>query len=103
KVRFTYLVEGGDCGWGMGFQYLPDRGPGMGGKPREEAIAPHIRYIIPCVLNVGNGPSGLTYNPGTGLSPKYYGNFYLSDFRGGAAASVVHEIHTGAKGALFTD
>ena len=102
KVRFTYLVEGGDCGWRMAFQYLPDRGPWMRERPWDEVIAPSVRYIIPCVANIGNGPSGLTYNPGTGLSPKYYKNFYLSDFRGGAAASVVHEIHTEPKGAFFT-
>ncbi|MEI9895512.1 MAG: PQQ-dependent sugar dehydrogenase [Chthoniobacter sp.] len=102
KVRFTYLVEGGDCGWRMAFQYLPDRGPWMRERPWDEVIAPSVRYIVPCVANIGNGPSGLTYNPGTGLAPKYYGNFYLSDFRGGAAASVVHEIHTEPKGAFFT-
>ena len=102
KVRFTYLVEGGDCGWRMAFQYLPDRGPWMRERPWDEKVAPSVRYIVPCVLNVGNGPSGLSYNPGTGLSPKYYGNFYLSDFRGGAAASVVHEIHLEPKGAFYT-
>ena len=102
KVRFTYLVEGGDCGWRMAFQYLPDRGPWMREKPWDEKVAPSVRYIVPCVLNVGNGPSGLSYNPGTGLSSKYYGNFYLSDFRGGAAASVVHEIHVEPKGAFYT-
>jgi quinoprotein glucose dehydrogenase len=102
KVRFTYLVEGGDCGWRMAFQYLPDRGPWMRERPWDEKIAPSVRYIVPCILNVGNGPSGLSYNPGTGLSPKYYGNFYLSDFRGGAASSVVHEIHLEPKGAFYT-
>jgi quinoprotein glucose dehydrogenase len=102
KARFTYLVEGGDCGWRMAFQYLPDRGPWMRERPWDEVIAQSVRYIVPCVANIANGPSGLTYNPGTGLSPKYYGNFYLSDFRGGASASVVHEIHTEPKGAFFT-
>ena len=102
KVRFTYLVEGGDCGWRMGFQYLPDRGPWMRERPWDEAIAPSVRYIVPCITNVGDGPSGLSHNPGTGLSPKYYGNFYLSDFRGGAASSVVHEIHAEPTGAFFT-
>ena len=102
QVRFTYLVEGGDCGWRMAFQYLSDRGPWMRERPWDEKIAPSVRYIVPCVANIGNGPSGLTYNPGTGLSAKYFKNFYLSDFRGGANASVVHEIHTTPKGAFFT-
>ncbi len=102
KARFTYLVEGGDCGWRMAFQYLPDRGPWMRERPWDEKIGPTVRYIIPCIANISNGPSGLTYNPGTGLSAKYKGKFYLSDFRGGANASVVHEITLQPKGAFFT-
>ena len=101
KCRFTYLVEGGDCGWRMAFQYLPDRGPWMREKAWDEKLAPSFRYIVPCIANIGNGPSGITYNPGTGLSPKYYGKFYLSDFRGGANASVVHEITAEPSGAFY--
>jgi len=102
KARFTYLVEGGDCGWRMAFQYLPDRGLWMRERPWDEAIAPTVRYIVPCIANISNGPSGLTYNPGTGLSAKYQRKFFLSDFRGGANASVVHEISLEPKGAFFT-
>jgi quinoprotein glucose dehydrogenase len=101
QCRFTYLVEGGDCGWRMAFQYVPDRGPWMRERPWDEKLASSFRYIVPCVANIGNGPSGITYNPGTGLSPKYYGKFFLSDFRGGANASVVHEITTEPSGAFF--
>ncbi len=102
KARFTYLVEGGDCGWRGAFQYLPDRGPWMRERPWDEKVGPTVRYIVPCIANISNGPSGLTYNPGTGLSAKYNGKFYLSDFRGGASASVVHEITVKPKGAFFT-
>jgi quinoprotein glucose dehydrogenase len=101
QCRFTYLVEGGDCGWRMAFQYVPDRGPWMRERPWDEKLAPSFRYIVPCIANIGNGPSGITYNPGTGLSPKYYGKFFLSDFRGGANASVVHEITPEPWGAFF--
>lgn len=100
--RFTYLVEGGDCGWRMAYQYLSDRGPWMRERPWDAKIAPSVRYIIPCIMNVSAGPSGITYNPGTGLSEKYNSKFYLSDFRGGAGASVVYEIGTQAKGAFFS-
>ena len=100
-ARFVYLVEGGDCGWRMAFQYLGDRGPWMRERPWDANIGPTIRYIIPPVANLSNGPSGLTYNPGTGLSDKYKGKFFLSDFRGGAGNSVVHEITTTPNGAFF--
>ncbi len=92
KARFVQLVEGGDCGWRMSFQYLEDRGPWNREKLWDEKDGPKAKYIIPPIANLSNGPSGLTYNPGTGLSAKYARRFYLSDFRGGASASVVHEI-----------
>ncbi len=101
-ARFVYLVEGGDCGWRMAFQYLGDRGPWMRERPWDANIGPTIRYVIPPIANISNGPSGITYNPGTALSDKYRGKFFLSDFRGGAGNSVVHEITTQPKGAFFT-
>ena len=101
KARFAYLVEGGDTGWRMAYQYLPDRGPWNREKLWDENEASKARYLVPPIANIGNGPSGLTYNPGTGLGPAYRGQFYLSDFRGGANASVVHQIALEPKGAFF--
>jgi quinoprotein glucose dehydrogenase len=92
KARFLQLVEGGDGGWRMTFQYLDDRGPWNRELLWDEKEGQKARYIVPPVANLSNGPSGLTYNPGTGLSAKYARHFFLSDFRGGASASVVHEI-----------
>jgi quinoprotein glucose dehydrogenase len=92
RARFVQLVEGGDCGWRMTFQYLDDRGPWNRELLWDEKEAPKAKYLIPPIANISNGPSGLTYNPGTGLSPKYAGKFFLSDFRGGASGSVVHQI-----------
>ena len=100
-ARFTQLVEGGDCGWRMSYQYLNDRGPWMRERPWDEKIAPSVKYIIPCIANISAGPSGLTCNPGTGLSAKYNGHFFLSDFRGGASASVVHDIELEPRGAWY--
>lgn len=100
-ARFQYLVEGGDGGWRTGYQYLPDRGPWMSEKPWDATEALKSKYINPPVANIGNGPSGLTYNPGTGLSAKYQGRFYMSDFRGGPGASLVHEILLEPQGATF--
>ena len=99
RARFLQIVEGGDCGWRTTFQYLPDRGPWNREKLWDEKAAPNAKYLIPPIANLADGPAGLTYNPGTGLSAKNYGNFFLSDFRGGASASVVHEIAIELKGA----
>jgi quinoprotein glucose dehydrogenase len=101
KARFIQLVEGGDCGWRMAYQYLGDRGPWNREKLWDEKEAPNAKYLIPPVANIGDGPSGLTFNPGTGLSGRYKGHFFMSDFRGGAAASVVHDILLDPKGAWY--
>lgn len=101
-ARFVYLVEGGDCGWRMAFQYLGDRGPWMRERPWDAKTASAMRYIIPPIANISSGPSGITYNPGTALSGKYQGKFFLCDFRGGAGNSAVHEITTQPKGAFFS-
>ncbi|HEX8312304.1 MAG TPA: PVC-type heme-binding CxxCH protein, partial [Chthoniobacteraceae bacterium] len=101
KGRFVHLVEGGDCGWRMSFQYINDRGPWNREKLWDEKEAPKARYLIPPIANIASGPSGLTYNPGTALSDKYKGHFFLSDFRGGPSASVVHDISLEANGAWY--
>ncbi len=101
QARFLQIVEGGDCGWRMTYQYLPDRGPWNRERLWDVKEAPRAKYLIPPIANVSSGPSGLTYNPGTGLSDKYRSRFFLSDFRGGAAASVVHEIALTPAGASF--
>jgi quinoprotein glucose dehydrogenase len=101
KARFVHVVEGGDSGWRMTFQYLNDRGPWNRELLWDEKEGHKSRYIVPPVANLGNGPSGLTYNPGTGLGKMYQGCFFLSDFRGGASASVVHQIRLEPSGAGF--
>ena len=101
KARFAQIVEGGDSGWRMTFQYLEDRGPWNRELLWDDKEGRKARYIVPPIANLSNGPSGLTYNPGTGLSAKYARRFYLSDFRGGAGASVVHEIALEPEGAFF--
>ena len=101
RARFVQLVEGGDCGWRMTYQYLEDRGPWNRELLWDEKESLKAKYIIPPIANLSNGPSGLTYNPGTGLSKKFAGKFFLSDFRGGASSSVVHEITLMPMGAWY--
>src|SRR5262249_24976560 len=101
RARWLYLVEGGDYGWRMYYQYLPDRGPYNREKIWHPQNADQPTYIIPPVANIADGPSGLAYYPGTGLPEKYNGTFLLCDFRGGAANSGVRTIKLKPKGAGF--
>ncbi len=104
KARWVHVVEGGDSGWRMGYQYLDfptSRGPWNAEKlwhPRWEGQA---AYIVPPILNISDGPSGLVHDPGTGLPAQYRDHFFLVDFRGGAGNSGIRAFANKPKGASF--
>jgi quinoprotein glucose dehydrogenase len=104
KARWVYVVEGGDSGWRIGYQFgtaTGPRGPFMSEdlwKPQWEGQA---AYIVPPIANVADGPSGLTYYPGLGLPPRYAGHFFLADFRGSSGMSGVRSFAVEPSGASF--
>lgn len=101
--RLVYLVEGGDSGWRIGYQHSP---MGRGGpwlrdglwKPRFEG---RPAYLLPPVCNIEDGPSGLTYYPGTGLTPEYQGHFFITHFKGSIARSGIQTYTLKPQGATF--
>ncbi|HZN36833.1 MAG TPA: HEAT repeat domain-containing protein, partial [Pirellulaceae bacterium] len=110
RARWVHVVQGGDSGWRMAYQYLSDRGPfnrekiwqpydpvgnALRGVPEQPA------YIVPPVANFASGPSGLAYYPGTGLPEHFKNRFLLVDFRGGPANSGVRSLRVKPKGATF--
>lgn len=101
RARFVHVAEGGDSGWRMTYQYMRDRGPWNREGLWDDKKARSVRYVVPPIANFSDGPSGLTYNPGTALSDKYRSTFFLSDFRGGASASIVHAIRLDQDGAGY--
>ena len=101
QARICYLVEGGETGWRMNFQYLPKRGPWTDEgwwRPRHEGQA---AFLIPPVANLTSGPSGLTYATGVGMPERYDGAFFLCDFRGAPSHSGVWSFKLAPHGAGF--
>lgn len=105
KVRWTYLVEGGDCGWRIGYQFINEptaRGPWNYERMWYPPFDGQPAFITPPITNIGDGPSGLTYHPGvTQLPERYKEHFFLADFRGGSPNSGIRSFANKPKGASF--
>jgi quinoprotein glucose dehydrogenase len=101
RARWVYLVQGGDSGWRMEYQYLPDRGPWNREKLWHPFHEDQAAYIVPPVANFADGPSGLTYYPGTGFGDDWKGRFFLADFRGTPSQSGVRSFRAKPHGAFF--
>jgi len=101
QARWTYLVKGGHSGWNMAYQYLSDRGPWNREKLWHPQHKGQAAYINPPIENISDGPSGLTYYPGTGFSDEFMGMFFLCDFRGGPANSGVRTFRMESDGANY--
>lgn len=101
KARWVNVMHGGDSGWRMMYQYLPDRGPFNREKIWHPFHDETPAYIVPPIENISDGPSGLTCYPGTGLTGDFANCFFLADFRGGPVNSGIRLIRTQPKGAFW--
>ena len=99
KARWTEIVEGGDTGWRMYYQYQEDRGPFNREKIWHPFNEDTPAYIVPPIANISDGPSGLEYYPGTGFGDDFKGRFFLCDFRGNAAQSGIRSWRNKPNGA----
>jgi quinoprotein glucose dehydrogenase len=104
QARWVYLVEGGDSGWRVGWQFIErpnSRGPWNAEKmwyPQNES---QPAYILPPIANIASGPSGLAYFPGLGFADSYQDHFLLVDFRGASGGSGIHSFALKPNGATF--
>ncbi len=101
RARWVYVVEGGDSGWRMPYQYLSDRGPFNREHLWDPPFAGQAAYIVPPIGWIADGPAGVVYYPGTGWSDEWQGRFFLCDFRGAAGPSGVRSLAMKPKGASF--
>jgi len=83
--RLVYVLEGGDSGWNMAYQTIPE--PYLTGPWHAEKMwhLPHPEqpaWILPPIGKLGAGPSGFAFDPGTGVPPSYRDHFFLCNYTG---------------------
>ncbi|MDB5336063.1 MAG: repeat protein [Planctomycetaceae bacterium] len=90
--RLVYVVEGGESGWNMAYQTIPDpylTGPWHAEKLWHLAHPGQPAYIVPPVGKLGAGPSGFCYYPGTGLPERYNQHFFMCNFTGNGGVEAI--------------
>ncbi|MFK7737319.1 MAG: PVC-type heme-binding CxxCH protein [Pirellulaceae bacterium] len=101
QARWVYVVEDGDSGWRMAYQYLTDRGPFNRERIWEPLHDGQPSFIVPPIANISDGPSGLDFYPGTGFGDLFKDQFFLADFRGTTNKSGIRSIRNEPNGAFF--
>lgn len=111
RARLVHVVEGGDSGWCMVYQYgTPAITEGKYGRgPWDAEGLWHLHtpeqaaWILPPVAHITDGPSGLVYYPGVTAigDEKYADSFFICDFKGAAANSGVWNFRVERQGAGF--
>ncbi|MCC9602211.1 HEAT repeat domain-containing protein [Stieleria sp. JC731] len=101
QARIVHLLQDGDTGWRMYYQYLPDRGPFNREKIWHPQNDEQPAAIVPPVENFTDGPSGLAYYPGTGFGDSLDDTFLICDFRGGPSNSGIRTFKLEPNGATY--
>lgn len=84
KERLVFIPEGSDHGWRAYYQYRGARhNPWMAERIAYPDGDDRPASIVPPLALYHDGPSGFAYNPGTALSTRYRGHFFLTQFPAG--------------------
>ena len=108
RERLLYLINGSETAWRINWQFGKYTAADNNNYKvwiDEKMGVPHwegqAAYFLPPIVNYVNGPTGFVYNPGTALSPEWYGHFFVAEFRGSPANSPIHAFTLRPKGASF--
>ena len=106
--RLVYITEGSDTGWRINWQFGKYKDPRNNSYkvwmderlhvPRWDGQA---AYITPCIRNYVDGPTGMLYNPGHALSPRWKDHFFIVSFVGTPTRSGIHAFTLKENGASF--
>ncbi|MDQ8187057.1 PVC-type heme-binding CxxCH protein [Pelagicoccus sp. SDUM812002] len=101
--RLVLIAEGGDSGWRIGHQHAPLGAAGvwMSEGWWQTEFEGRTKFALPPISYIEDGPSGIAFYPGTGLSPDYAGHLFITHFKGTIATSGVYTYTMKPKGAWF--
>jgi len=103
QERLVHVVENGDSGWRIGYQYAPrgNAGPWNAERLWRPRHPSQPAYLLPPICNIEDGPSGVAYYPGTGLTPDYAHKIFITHFKGAIASSGIFTYGLKADGASY--
>jgi quinoprotein glucose dehydrogenase len=84
-ARLVYVCEGGDSGWNMAYQSIPEPylvGPWHAERMWNTYHAGQPAWITPCIGEIGTGPSGFLFTSGTSLPDRYRDAFLMCNYTG---------------------
>lgn len=103
EERLVHVVEDGDSGWRIGYQFAPrnSAGPWNAEKLWHPRHANQPAYLLPPICNIEDGPSGIAYYPGTGLTSAYAGHIFITHFKGSITNSGIYTYKLKPAGASY--
>ncbi len=103
EERLVHLVEDGDSGWRIGYQHAPRgaAGPWNAEKLWHPRHTDQPAYLLPPICNIEDGPSGIAYYPGTGLTPAYAHTIFITHFKGAPSNSGIYTYKVKPAGASY--
>ncbi len=113
SARVCYLLEGGNAGWHLGAQALTTYSEFIDDGGMEQA--PHwlgeglwkLRFpgqpahILPPIAHLTNGPSGLVFDSGLSLAPRYRDHFLVCDYKGAPNLCFLYSFKVHSTGASY--
>ncbi|HVU25590.1 MAG TPA: HEAT repeat domain-containing protein, partial [Opitutus sp.] len=103
EERLVHVVEDGDSGWRIGYQFSPlgHAGPWNSENLWHPRFATQAAYLLAPICNIEDGPSGVAYYPGTGLNESWRGTIFITHFKGSISSSGIYAYNVKPDGANY--